>query len=73
MDLVQRHPKTPPAPPNVDYVFFSHHCFIVLFQCLGIIFTLKVIKKREKWTQPETPPPPLWIKSIQMFFFTSIK
>ena len=36
MDLVQ---LTQTPPPNVDYVFF-HHCFIVLFQFLDIMFTL---------------------------------
>ena len=48
-------PPPPPPPLNMDYVFF-HHCFIVLFQFLDIIFTLKVKKKHEKWTRPETPP-----------------
>ena len=47
MDLVQltQTPPPRPPPPNVDYVFFSsHHCFIVRFQFLDIIFTLKVKK-----------------------------
>ena len=59
----------PPPPPNVDYVFFSHHCFIILFQFLDIIFTLKVKKTMWKVDSAQNPPPPpLWTKSIQMFF-----
>ena len=64
------HPKTPPAPPpKCGLCFFSHHCVIVLFQFLDIFFTLKVKQIREKWIRTETPPPPLWIKSIKMFLF----
>ena len=51
--------KTPPPPPpplKMDYVFF-HHCFIVLFQFLDILFTLKVKKKRAKVDSTRNPPP----------------
>ena len=30
-------------------------------------FYIKIKKKRDKWTRPETPSP-MWTKSIQMFF-----
>ena len=69
MDLVQLTRKPPPAPPKCGLCFFSHHCFIILFQFLDIFFTLKVKQIREKWIRTETPPPPLWIKSIIFFFF----
>ena len=59
--------KTPPAPLKMDYVFF-HYCFIVLFQFLDIIFTLKVKKKCEKWTRPETPPPHCGLSPSKCFF-----
>ena len=59
----------PPAPPKNGLCFFFHHCFIVLFQFLDIIFTLKVKKKHAKVDSARNPPPPLWTKSIQMFFF----
>ena len=62
------HPKTPPAPPKCGLCFFSHHCFIVLFQFLDIFFTLKVKKYVESGFGPK-PLPPLWIKSIKMCFF----
>ena len=48
-----------PPPPKCGLCFLYHHCFIVLFQFLDIIFTLKVFKKHEKWTRPETPSPPM--------------
>ena len=60
MDLVQLTRKPPPAPPpKCGLCFFSHHCFIVLFQFLDIFVTLKVKKIREKWIRTETPPPPI--------------
>ena len=58
MDLVQLTRKPPPAPPKCGLCFFSHHCFIVLFQFLDIFFTLKLKKICEKWIRTETPPPP---------------
>ena len=50
-------------------MFFFHHCFIVLLQFLDLSFTLKVKKKRAKVDSARNPPPPLWTKSIQFFFF----
>ena len=47
----------PPAPLKMDYVFF-HHCFIILFQFLDIIFTLKV-KKNVKSGLGQKPLPPI--------------
>ena len=69
MDLVQLTRKTPPCPPKCGLCFFSHHCFIVLFQFLDIFFTLKVKKIREKWIRTETPPPPHCGLNPFFFFF----
>ena len=60
--------KPPPHPPKNGLCFF-HHCFIILFQFLDIIFTLKVKKNMWKVDSARDPPPPLWTKSIKMLFF----
>ena len=54
--LSPTHLNLPLPPINVEYVF-SHHCFIILFQVLDIIFTLKVKQKHEHWIWPKHPPP----------------
>ena len=69
MDLVQLTRKPPPAPPKCGLCFFSHHCFIVLFQFWDIFFTLKVKKIREKWIRTETPPPHCGLNPSKCFFF----
>ena len=65
MDLVQI--TWNPPPSNVDWFFLSP-LFYNYFPIFRHNFYIKSKKKREKWTLPE-PPPPLWIKSIQMFFY----
>ena len=68
MDLVQLTRNPPPAPPKCGLCFFSHHCFIVLFQFLDIFVTLKVKKIREKWIRTETPPPHCGLNPSKCFF-----
>ena len=64
------YPKTPPCPPpKCGLCFFSHHCFIVLFQFLDIFFTLKVKKIREKWIRTKTPPPHCGLNPSKCCFF----
>ena len=55
---MSKSPENPHPPPLMWTNVFFHHCFIILFQFLDIFFYIKSKKKREKWTQPETPPPP---------------
>ena len=70
MDLVQLTWKPPPPrPPKHGLCFFSP-LFYRSFPIFWHNFYIKSKKKNvQKWTRPETPPPPLWTKSIQMFFF----
>ena len=58
----------PPTPLKMDYVFFSHHCFIVLFQFLDIIFTLKVKKQTWKVDSARDPPPHCGLSPSKCFF-----
>ena len=80
MDLVQLTWNPPPPlapPPKNGLCFFFHHCFIVLFQFLDIIFTLKVKKnvktglgpKPPHPTPPPPPPPPHYGLSPSKCFF----
>ena len=70
MDLVQL--TWNPPPPKNGLCFFLHHCFIVLFQFFDIICTLKVKKKCEKWTRPETPLPHCGLSPSNFFKKTSL-
>ena len=50
--------------------FSSHHCFIILFQFVYIIFTLKVKKKTWKMdSAPKTPPPIVDLIHQNVFLF----
>ena len=54
-------------------MFFFHHCFIVLFQFLDIIFTLKVKKKTWKvGLGPKTPPPHCGLSPSKCFLTSLI-
>ena len=55
MDLVQLTWNPPPAPLKMDYVFFLT-IFYRSFPIFRHNFYIKSKKKREQWTQPETPP-----------------
>ena len=57
MDRVHPRSKPPQHPQMVDYVFF-HHGFIILFQFLDIIFTLKSKKNMRRVDSAGNPPPP---------------
>ena len=62
-------PPPPQAPPKCGLCFFSHHCFIILFQFFDIFFSLKVKKNVKSGLGPNPPPPPAIVDLIHPFFF----
>ena len=71
MDLVQltRKPPPLPPPPQMWTMFFFSPLFYSSFPIFIHIFYIK--SKKNTWkvdSDRNHPPPPLWIKSIKMFF-----
>ena len=69
MDLVQLTRNPPPLPPQMWTMFFFSPLFYRSFPIFRHIFYTKSKKKYMKSGLGPKPPPPLWIKSIKMFFF----
>ena len=63
------HWPTSCPPSHKCGLMFFHHCFYHYFPILDIIFYITSKKKREKWTWPGTPPPPLVDLVHQKVFF----